>query len=983
MANNPKANVRCPYCSAKFSFGLPSKFMNNPTKLIHFQCTYCTERFDIKPLDLFEDDTAEISQQRIRVRTPEGMQLYQDWDDVRDDVTSGKIARADQVSAFGQSWLESGDTEELQESFPKLPDPEDLVFDDSEDEERSADEPPEAEASEAFDNEEFEEPEENTLTDDEPVLANVFDDDSEEAVAEDESLEDLFNDDFSEEEAVDEQVSVDSHVDTQEPEADISEENAEKEPFVESEDESEEPWNLVEDPALPIEGETDKPTINAMADLEDSEEPNLPISDPIESELESVDSEVDIPSNAQEFDEESDDLEAEDSAVAQEDTTDWQEDSEESWSFMDSTQPESDKEPQESSVPAELQDVMAESAFEDFDFEDESPNPEEANQPVWDDDPSEDDDFPVADTQDSVAVEAVFEDSEEDSEEEVFSDASQTDVETDEVDQSAEVVDAAKDENVQTLDSLLDSLDQATESSSTLSLLDDSSEEEVSADPYDTATLDEEPSFIDAPAESSSEDTDIDIFASDSADEPPLPSSLDSLSTESPTVIDEEPSFMNEEDHSYVHDKDIFEEDTLIDLQNEDTIFSEEEEEDVVLVSGVVSEEDSEQDPGETLVSKFDMETDSELEEELEEEGDSLFTSLDAFDDALEITEEVSQEENTEWLAELNASTEVFEEDSESIDYDDTEDVESRSVLNPIFQMNTRKATHSQISLIKILLAGLLVAISFMFVSQQFKEFASIEALSNQFDDKKPEVEVVAKKDLQETAIEKETGMKDTGNKDTATKPPAESKEKESVATLPPVADAKNAATEPKEKQEKKEKKDEKPQKQEPESNEPIVKVENPKNAVYLDDQPLSIRQKERLRKSRRSKKKKRKSATRPEETMLKIESTEDLAFYHREGWRRANIHSYAPAKRTFEEILKVQEADPISLFGLGYVEEKIAEGYFRDGKHTLAREQRESARKQYCKALSLIEYDQDSDSVFLRSQINSHLLGLKTDCDS
>ena len=274
--------------------------------------------------------------------------------------------------------------------------------------------------------------------------------------------------------------------------------------------------------------------------------------------------------------------------------------------------------------------------------------------------------------------------------------------------------------------------------------------------------------------------------------------------------------------------------------------------------------------------------------------------------------------------------------------------------------------------------------------------------LSTQFKDKMPNFEVLVsnseetkKEDpaslAKATEQQKEIAIKETGLKDTGVKPKEDSTtEKQKAATIDSSSNTATASSEKKEavpSQKNPKKSSEEPPKEkalasaekDASKNVEILGVENPSNAVYLDDKPLSINKKEKVKKV----KKKKRKAKPVEEPVIKIESNEDLAFYHREGWRKANLHSYEPAKRTFQEILKINSTDPISLFGLGYVEERIAERYFRDGEHALAREQRESARKRYCKALALIEQEESYDIVFLRSQINSHLLGLQSDCPS
>ena len=100
-------------------------------------------------------------------------------------------------------------------------------------------------------------------------------------------------------------------------------------------------------------------------------------------------------------------------------------------------------------------------------------------------------------------------------------------------------------------------------------------------------------------------------------------------------------------------------------------------------------EDDLEEDLDATLVPNVQVEDDEESEEEFgDDDTGSLFTSLDAFDDALEITEDISQEENTEWLAELNASAEVLDEESESVDYDETEDEEKSPGIFRLIGLN-------------------------------------------------------------------------------------------------------------------------------------------------------------------------------------------------------------------------------------------------------------------------------------------------------
>ena len=124
------------------------------------------------------------------------------------------------------------------------------------------------------------------------------------------------------------------------------------------------------------------------------------------------------------------------------------------------------------------------------------------------------------------------------------------------------------------------------------------------------------------------------------------------------------------------------------------------------------------------------------------------------------------------------------------------------------------------------------------FICQQFKEFSSIEVLSDQFGGAKEPENVAKGKDVQETAVEKDTAEKDTGD----SKETDASKDMTAVASEKSIDNAKP-------------KKGEKKNTQEEVS---IVKVENPKDAVYLDDQPLSIRQKEKLKRNTRSKRKKR-----------------------------------------------------------------------------------------------------------------------------
>ena len=335
---------------------------------------------------------------------------------------------------------------------------------------------------------------------------------------------------------------------------------------------------------------------------------------------------------------------------------------------------------------------------------------------------------------------------------------------------------------------------------------------------------------------------------------------------------------------------------------SEDTIQSsgfQDDEEFVLATATVVSEEDSHEeseDQTQTLISTPSwVEEEEESVNEAENPAEDLsFFTPDSWDE-----EEVEESNNA----------------SESIDYDQTEEEESQSALNPAFQINTKKVVRKQYWAVAS--AGSLALIAAVLIVR-YSSLSDVRGFFMPID----EVEV------QKTPAKNKTVKKQDLPKKTVTQAVTKT---ETKVTKEPIESLKVE-----------------PVQQDLSKKEPVQKNNDdqkemltvaPKKDSFINDKPLS--------KNKKEKKVQRK-------TLPKLPPM-DPKRATREGWIKLEDKSYESAKAIFEDVIK-NEPTPKAFLGLGFAEERMAERY-KDRKDFIRVEAHyDQAHKYYCEAMEYYE---------------------------
>lgn len=342
-------------------------------------------------------------------------------------------------------------------------------------------------------------------------------------------------------------------------------------------------------------------------------------------------------------------------------------------------------------------------------------------------------------------------------------------------------------------------------------------------------------------------------------------------------------------------------------LESEDTIHSSAIEDDFVLAPAtLVSEEES-------------IEKEDSIEEELDQTQTIVSTSTSSWgqeEHAIEPELEF-EEDNAEDLSFFTPDSwdeeEVEESNngSESIDYDQTEEEESQSALNPAFQINTKKVVRKQYwavaSVAALALVAAVLIVRYSSISDVRGFFMPIEEL--------------------------ETESVEPQNK-TAKKPQEKPKE---TMTQVATKTEKKVSEKPVETQEKPLKKEQVPKVVE-EKKEMLTAV--PQKNSFINDKPLSKTKKEKKLQRRKE--------------LPKLPPM-DPKRATREGWIKLEDKSYESAKAIFEDVIK-NEPTPEAFLGLGFAEERMADR-FKDRKDFIRVEAHyDQAHKYYCEAMEYYE---------------------------
>ena len=328
-----------------------------------------------------------------------------------------------------------------------------------------------------------------------------------------------------------------------------------------------------------------------------------------------------------------------------------------------------------------------------------------------------------------------------------------------------------------------------------------------------------------------------------------------------------------------------------------DTVLAEDGEDFFIATASIVSEEDSVESPieeNQTIIGEPDWKTEEDSSNKNEEE--EVAQDLDFFSPGSWEEEELDESHNG----------------SDSVDYDQTEEEESQSALNPAFQMSTKKVVRKQYWAVAMVAVTSLVAA--ILVSRYF----SLSDVSSFFI---PTDDIVA----QDTAIKKRQKRKLTSTKVQASKvqktDPVETKvektEKEGISIA-------------KEKTEKIAKKEPKAEKK------TSMMVVPPKKGVFLDDKPLSRR--------------KAKKKTSQKKEIPKLPPM-DPKRATREGWIKIEDKSYESAKAIFEDVI-YHEPTPEALLGIGFAEERMADRYKERKDFIRVEAHHDQAHKYYCEAM-------------------------------
>ena len=244
--------------------------------------------------------------------------------------------------------------------------------------------------------------------------------------------------------------------------------------------------------------------------------------------------------------------------------------------------------------------------------------------------------------------------------------------------------------------------------------------------------------------------------------------------------------------------------------------------------------------------------------------------------------------------------------ESDSIeDFDQTEEEESQSVLNPAFQVSTKKVARRQYFSVGI---GFALAVSTVLLLSNYVSLSSIYHWIVPID----EQEILM---VQEQQIKKQqdvhAAVQNTVQSETTEHISNSVKNTETIAKVEEKTSVEEKIP-------------------------PKMVVVVPEKSVYLDDTPLTKQQKK--------------------EAAIQKNVQQDLPPMDptkatREGWIKIEDQSYESAKRIFESVIE-QDPNPRAFMGIGYAEERLADRYKERKDLIRVEEQYDAAHKYYCAAM-------------------------------
>jgi tetratricopeptide (TPR) repeat protein len=268
-----------------------------------------------------------------------------------------------------------------------------------------------------------------------------------------------------------------------------------------------------------------------------------------------------------------------------------------------------------------------------------------------------------------------------------------------------------------------------------------------------------------------------------------------------------------------------------------------------------------------------------------------------------------------DWVDDEDDDQEMPGSGSDSIDYDQTEEEESQSVLNPAFQVSTKKVVRKQYwAVVFVILFGVLSALmvsryfSLEEVNKFFIPVDEQELLQNSSVVKKHEKKIEKAKESSEKLLREFQ----TENEEK----PIEEKpiEEKSIPKEDLIAQKNQERTSPGK-----------------------MNVVSPKKSVYLENKPLSEKRKKSSKTTRRSE--------------LQKLPPMDPKRATREGWIKIEDQSYDSAKRIFLNVIE-EQPNPKAFMGVGFAEERLADRYKERKDFARVEQQYDAAHKYYCAAM-------------------------------